>query len=303
MHTFKRDAAEMKFALLNGKIRTAGEILGHSRAAKKKTADGVSNAKVEEMYDLAMKSGAWAGKVSGPGRRLPDVDDRPGKPRSPDQSDQRSRRPRRPREADVRGGARLDAAELTSFERDGDAAESEIGGTCLASQCVELSPLEGEDGRIVEPGDCFEWARLFETLARWETPGATLISDGTARFARRHGLDPERGVVINEVMIDGSIRNPAARLWPQTERLKAALARYQRTGEREERTKAAEAYAGRRNLGRRGRAGQLHVPHHLRAGGTHGHGGLEHVIERLFTAAVAAAGYRLADRRAGEFRK
>jgi len=109
---------------------------------------------------------------------------------------------------------------------------------------VELSPLEGEDGRIVEPGHCFEWAWLFETLAQWGTPDATLISDGMARFARRHGLDHARGVAINEVMIDGSVRNPAARLWPQTERLKAALARYRRTGEDAERAEAAAAYAG-----------------------------------------------------------
>ena len=65
-----------------------------------------------------------------------------------------------------------------------------------------------------------------------------------ARFARRHGLDHGRGVAINEVMIDGSIRNPAARLWPQTERLKAALARLRRTGEDEERAEVAAAYAG-----------------------------------------------------------
>ncbi len=65
-----------------------------------------------------------------------------------------------------------------------------------------------------------------------------------AGFARRHGLDHSRGVAINEVLVDGSIRNPAARLWPQTERLKAALARYRRTGEHEERLEAAAAYAG-----------------------------------------------------------
>jgi len=75
-------------------------------------------------------------------------------------------------------------------------------------------------------------------------PDATLISDGMARFACRHGFDHARGVAINEVMIDGSIRNPAARLWPQTERLKAALARYRRTGEDEERAEAAAACAG-----------------------------------------------------------
>ena len=90
---------------------------------------------------------------------------------------------------------------------------------------AELQPLEGENGRIVEPGHCFEWAGLFETLAQWDMPEATALSDRMTRFARRHGLCPVRGVAINEVLIDGSIRNAAARLWPQTERPKAALAR------------------------------------------------------------------------------
>lgn len=67
MHALKRDATEMKIALLTGKIREVAEILGHSWTAKKRTATGVSSSKVEEMYDVAMKAGAWAGKVSGAG--------------------------------------------------------------------------------------------------------------------------------------------------------------------------------------------------------------------------------------------
>ena len=150
---------------------------------------------------------------------------------------------------------------------------------------AELSPLKGEDGRIVEPGHCFEWAWLFERLAQWDMAHATLISDGMARFARRHGLDPARGVAINEVMIDGSVRNPAARLWPQSERLKAALARLSahRRGRGARRSRrslcrprpvfrdprprglARQAF-GRRLLDRGARAGQFDVPHHLRAG-------------------------------------
>lgn len=117
-------------------------------------------------------------------------------------------------------------------------------GALLEYFDADLVALAGDEGRVVEPGHCFEWAWLFETLARWDVPGATRISDGMTRFARRHGLDPVRGVAINEVLTDGTIRNSAARLWPQTERLKAALARYKRTGESEERSEAAAAYAG-----------------------------------------------------------
>jgi D-glycero-alpha-D-manno-heptose-7-phosphate kinase len=67
MHALKRDATEMKVALLGGNIRRVAEILGHSWSAKKKTAAGVSNERVEELFDVAMKAGAWAGKVSGAG--------------------------------------------------------------------------------------------------------------------------------------------------------------------------------------------------------------------------------------------
>jgi mannose-6-phosphate isomerase len=108
---------------------------------------------------------------------------------------------------------------------------------------ADLKPPAGEEGRIVEPGHCFEWAWLFERLAQWDVPGATQISDGMTAFARRYGLDRTRGVAINEVTTDGAIRNPAARLWPQTERLKAAPARLRRTGEHDERSEAAAACA------------------------------------------------------------
>jgi mannose/cellobiose epimerase-like protein (N-acyl-D-glucosamine 2-epimerase family) len=117
-------------------------------------------------------------------------------------------------------------------------------GALLEYFAVDLRSLEGADGRIVEPGHCFEWCWLFETLAKWNAPDATAISDRLAHFARRHGLDPVRGVAINEVLADGSVRNAAARLWPQTERLKAALARYRRTGSENEKVEAAAAYRG-----------------------------------------------------------
>jgi mannose-6-phosphate isomerase len=109
---------------------------------------------------------------------------------------------------------------------------------------ADLNPIDGEEGDVVEPGHCFEWAWLFERLAQWGFPEAIRISDGLVRFGRRHGLDPIRGVAINEIRTNGSIRNPSARLWPQTERLKAALARYRRSGEAEEYAEAAAAYAG-----------------------------------------------------------
>ena len=109
---------------------------------------------------------------------------------------------------------------------------------------ANLNPIDGEEGEVVEPGHCFEWAWLFERLADLSFADAIGVSDGLTRFGRRYGLDGKRGVAVNEVGIDGSVRNGSARLWPQTERLKAAVRRYCRNGGAEERSEAAAAYAG-----------------------------------------------------------
>lgn len=106
-----------------------------------------------------------------------------------------------------------------------------------------LTPVPGLEGRKVEPGHCFEWAWLFEQLAKRESHWSAL-SDRLTSFARRFGIDASRGVAINEVLTDGAIHNANARLWPQAERLKAALARWRRTGDPAEAEEAADAYQG-----------------------------------------------------------
>jgi mannose-6-phosphate isomerase len=105
-------------------------------------------------------------------------------------------------------------------------------------------PLPGVEGRIVEPGHCCEWGWLMEITAQWGVPDAVKISDGLVGFARQYGVDPKRGVAINEITTEGAIHDANARLWPQTERLKAALARLRRTGEESERAEAVAAFAG-----------------------------------------------------------
>jgi mannose/cellobiose epimerase-like protein (N-acyl-D-glucosamine 2-epimerase family) len=107
----------------------------------------------------------------------------------------------------------------------------------------DLRPAAGPAGRTVEPGHCFEWAWLFEILAARGLAGAD-ISDGLVAFARTWGIDRARGVAVGEVTSDGARITPTARLWPQTERLKAALAHLRRTGEAAEAEEAAAAYAG-----------------------------------------------------------
>ena len=84
-------------------------------------------------------------------------------------------------------------------------------------------PALGERGRLVEPGHQFEWAWL---LARWarrrSEPGAELAARRLFAAGAR-GIDPVRGVAVDALNEDMTIRTNRARLWPQTERLKAAL--------------------------------------------------------------------------------
>ncbi|HEX4157141.1 MAG TPA: AGE family epimerase/isomerase [Rhizomicrobium sp.] len=84
-------------------------------------------------------------------------------------------------------------------------------------------PAVGERGRLVEPGHQFEWAWL---LARWARRRSEPAGELAARrlfAAGARGIDPVRGVAIDALNEDLTIRTSRARLWPQTERLKAAL--------------------------------------------------------------------------------
>ncbi|WP_407049804.1 AGE family epimerase/isomerase [Methyloraptor flagellatus] len=116
-------------------------------------------------------------------------------------------------------------------------------GALLEYFTETLDRLDSREGMIVEPGHCFEWAWLFERLEARGLGGAA-TSDGLVAFARAKGIDSARGVAINEVYTDGNIRWASARLWPQTERLKAAVARYRRTGEEVELREACAAFSG-----------------------------------------------------------
>lgn len=110
----------------------------------------------------------------------------------------------------------------------------------------DWAPAPGDEGRIAEPGHCFEWAWLFERLARTGGAHAVAVSDAMTAFGRRHGIDAQRGVAINEVLTDGSVVNGKARLWPQTERLKVAVLRFHRTGSDEDLREIADAWTGLR---------------------------------------------------------
>lgn len=88
---------------------------------------------------------------------------------------------------------------------------------------AEWRPAAGDDGRLVEPGHQFEWAWLLTRWGRlrgdaWAAGAATRLYEIGVR-----GVDDGRGVAIDSLNDDLTVRSDQARLWPQTERLKAAL--------------------------------------------------------------------------------
>jgi len=113
---------------------------------------------------------------------------------------------------------------------------------------AQWRPAAGDDGRWVEPGHQFEWAWL---LSRWAERRGDAAAQAAARTLYERGLqgvDRQRGVAMNVLWDDLTVRDPAARLWPQTEYLKAAL----RMGDEKEALNAAAALGKYLNVPVRG---------------------------------------------------
>lgn len=67
MHQIRQSAAEMKEALLKGRVDEVLAILGRSWAAKKQAASGISNAHIDTIAEAALAAGACGLKISGAG--------------------------------------------------------------------------------------------------------------------------------------------------------------------------------------------------------------------------------------------
>jgi mannose-6-phosphate isomerase len=93
-------------------------------------------------------------------------------------------------------------------------------------------PAEGAAGRIVEPGHQYEWAWL---LLRWaDQAGDARLKQMALRLievAESHGVDQHRGVAVDELLDDLTVHRATARLWPQTERIKAGSLAAKLTGQ------------------------------------------------------------------------
>lgn len=108
--------------------------------------------------------------------------------------------------------------------------------------------MPGADGTLAEPGHQFEWGWL---LIRWarqhpnpqhpDAVAALAAAQRMVALAEAHGLDRERGIAINELNTDLSVRDANAKLWPQTERVKAWVAMAQRAQTGGDQTALAQA--------------------------------------------------------------
>jgi mannose-6-phosphate isomerase len=81
-------------------------------------------------------------------------------------------------------------------------------------------PAPGTAGRIVEPGHQFEWAWLLLRWGRGRGGEADEAAERLVQIGDTHGI--RDGVAVNALLDDFSLLDAEARLWPQTERLKAA---------------------------------------------------------------------------------
>jgi mannose/cellobiose epimerase-like protein (N-acyl-D-glucosamine 2-epimerase family) len=128
------------------------------------------------------------------------------------------------------------AAALWSLFKDRFAAEAGV----LEYFDEALVPLAGDRGRVTEPGHAFEWAWLAGRWGRRAGTDESAVADRLYAIGRR-GVGPG-GAACDEVWTDGTIKTASARCWPQTEYLKAALARLARTGATADAAAAAGAH-------------------------------------------------------------
>ncbi len=87
----------------------------------------------------------------------------------------------------------------------------------------DWTPVAGMRGEVIEPGHHYEWAFLLDSWSKQTGRNRPTEVPRLIAFADAKGLDRKRRVAVNGVKPDGSIDDATARLWPQTERIRAYL--------------------------------------------------------------------------------
>lgn len=87
----------------------------------------------------------------------------------------------------------------------------------------DWTPLGNKQDQLIEPGHQLEWAGLLARHAQTRQDSELGALAWTLYRNGLDGFDPTMEVIIDSRNIDDSVRSERARLWPQTEWLKASL--------------------------------------------------------------------------------
>jgi mannose-6-phosphate isomerase len=113
----------------------------------------------------------------------------------------------------------------------------------LREYCADdWSPLSGQGGDIVEPGHEFEWCWLLHRFSRLKGAAVHEAEAGLIEHAERCGVSQRTGAVLDEISKNGAPQRESARLWPQTERLRANIVRFECDGNLAAAAAAVAAY-------------------------------------------------------------
>jgi mannose-1-phosphate guanylyltransferase/mannose-6-phosphate isomerase len=113
---------------------------------------------------------------------------------------------------------------------------------------ADWRPASGEDGRLVEPGHQFEWSWLLSQHGRVSGDARALEAADRLYATGLRGVVPHGRIAIDELDDTLKVRSARARLWPQTEWLRAALAMAARADGEARRHRLAEAADAMRAL-------------------------------------------------------
>jgi mannose-6-phosphate isomerase len=89
---------------------------------------------------------------------------------------------------------------------------------------ADLSPAPGAEGQVIAPGHQFEWFWLLDWAERLGAGDARAEAARLYDFGVRHGLDAS-GFAVDECDRAGRQMRRSRRAWPQTELIKAYVAR------------------------------------------------------------------------------
>lgn len=135
----------------------------------------------------------------------------------------------------------LAAFEATGEKRFGDMATQLIdlfgakffdlrSGTLAEFFTDDLSRAPGAEGQRVEPGHQMEWAWILNVARRQLGLDTADTIRALIRFAEIHGVDRASNITYNSVRDDGAPLDRGSRSWPNTERMKAAVALWELDG-------------------------------------------------------------------------